>query len=114
MLALALQQDAHTGLDAHTGRDAVGRVAALRHLLERVKATGRVLLVQAASRTAGFMAESRPGSPSRTPSTTSQRRSASRRRSAGPAASARPSPYSPDLEKVPVPQVPDIVRVAAS
>src|SRR4051794_40354626 len=117
VLALALQQDAHTGLDAHTGRDAVGPVVARGHLLERVKATGRVLLVQEAPR----RRRGRPGSwPNRGPDRRVGRprppRSAGQPRGAGQPAQRldAPIPYSPELEKLPVPQVPDIMRAAAS
>jgi len=75
-------------------------------ILERVTASGRVLLVQEAPRTAGFMAE------------VAARIAESSAFSDLVAPIARlcgldtPIPYNPDLEKAAVPQVPDIVREA--
>ena len=75
-------------------------------ILERVRATGRVLLVQEAPRTGGFMAEIAARI---TESDTLYYLEAPIRRLSGLDA---PIPYNPDLEKASVPQVPDIVRAA--
>ena len=75
-------------------------------ILERVRATGRVLLVQEAPRTAGFMAELAARI---SESDTLYYLEAPVRRLSGLDA---PIPYNPDLEKASVPQVPDIVRAA--
>jgi pyruvate/2-oxoglutarate/acetoin dehydrogenase E1 component len=89
------------------GRDAVGRGGrAEATVLEWVKATGRVLLVQEAPHTAGFMAEI---AAQIAESDTIYHLEAPVSRLSGLYA---PIPYSPDLEKVSVPQVPDIVRAA--
>jgi pyruvate/2-oxoglutarate/acetoin dehydrogenase E1 component len=73
-------------------------------ILERVRATGRVLLVQEAPRTGGFMAEIAARVAE---SDALYYLLAPVRRLSGLDA---PIPYSPDLEKASVPQVPDIVR----
>jgi acetoin:2,6-dichlorophenolindophenol oxidoreductase subunit beta len=73
-------------------------------ILERVRATGRALLVQEAPRTAGFMAEI---SARIAESDSLYHLLAPVRRLSGLDA---PIPYSPDLEKASVPQVPDIVQ----
>src|SRR5215216_7961996 len=73
-------------------------------ILERVKATGRVLLVQEAPRTGGFTAEI---SARIAESDTLYHLLAPVRRLSGLDA---PIPYNPDLEKASVPQVPDIVQ----
>ena len=75
-------------------------------ILERVRATGRALLVQEAPRTAGFMAEIAARI---SESDTLYYLQAPIRRLSGLDA---PIPYNPDLEKASVPQVPDIVRAA--
>jgi len=75
-------------------------------ILERVKATGRVLLVQEAPRTAGFMAEIAARIAE---SDALYHLEAPISRLSGLDA---PIPYSADLEKASVPQVPDIVRAA--
>jgi len=73
-------------------------------ILERVRATGRVLLVQEAPRSGGFMAEIAARI---TESDTIFYLLAPIRRLSGLDA---PIPYNPDLEKASVPQVPDIVQ----
>ena len=73
-------------------------------ILERVRATGRVLLVQEAPRSGGFTAEIAARI---TESDTLYYLLAPIRRLSGLDA---PIPYSPDLEKASVPQVPDIVQ----
>jgi len=75
-------------------------------ILERVRATGRALLVQEAPRTAGFTAEI---SARIAESDTLYHLLAPVRRLSGLDA---PIPYNPDLEKASVPQVPDLVREA--
>jgi pyruvate dehydrogenase E1 component beta subunit len=75
-------------------------------ILERVRATGRALLVQEAPRTAGFTAEI---SARIAESDTLYHLLAPVRRLSGLDA---PIPYNPDLEKASVPQVPDIVQAA--
>jgi pyruvate/2-oxoglutarate/acetoin dehydrogenase E1 component len=75
-------------------------------ILERVRATGRVLLVQEAPRTAGFMAEIAARIAE---SDTINYLEAPISRLSGLDA---PIPYSPELEKASVPQTPDIVRAA--
>jgi pyruvate/2-oxoglutarate/acetoin dehydrogenase E1 component len=75
-------------------------------ILERVRATGRVLLVQEAPRSGGFMAEIAARI---SESDTVYYLEAPVRRLSGLDA---PIPYNPDLEKASVPQVPDIVRAA--
>jgi pyruvate dehydrogenase E1 component beta subunit len=75
-------------------------------ILERVRATGRALLVQEAPRTAGFTAEI---SARIAESDTLYHLLAPVRRLSGLDA---PIPYNPDLEKASVPQLPDIVRAA--
>src|SRR4029453_7968754 len=73
-------------------------------ILERVRATGRALLVQEAPRSGGFMAEI---AARLTQSGTNFYLLAPLRRLSGLDA---PIPYSPELEKASVPQVPDIVQ----
>jgi pyruvate dehydrogenase E1 component beta subunit len=73
-------------------------------ILERVRATGRALLVQEAPRSGGFMAEIAARI---TESDTIFYLLAPIRRLSGLDA---PIPYNPDLEKASVPQVPDIVQ----
>jgi pyruvate dehydrogenase E1 component beta subunit len=73
-------------------------------ILERVRATGRALLVQEAPHTGGFMAEIAARI---TESDTLYYLLAPVRRLCGLDA---PIPYNPDLEKASVPQVPDIVK----
>jgi pyruvate dehydrogenase E1 component beta subunit len=75
-------------------------------ILERVRATGRALLVQEAPRTAGFTAEI---SARIAESDTLYHLLAPVRRLSGLDA---PIPYNPDLEKASVPQMPDIVQAA--
>jgi acetoin:2,6-dichlorophenolindophenol oxidoreductase subunit beta len=75
-------------------------------ILERVQATGRVLLVQEAPRTVGFMAEIAARIAE---SDTINYLEAPIRRLSGLDA---PIPYNPDLEKASVPHTPDIVRAA--
>jgi pyruvate dehydrogenase E1 component beta subunit len=75
-------------------------------ILERVRATGRVLLVQEAPRSGGFTAEIAARI---TESDTLYYLLAPIRRLSGLDA---PIPYNPDLEKASVPQVPDIVQAA--
>ena len=73
-------------------------------ILERVRATGRALLVQEAPRSGGFMAEVAARI---SESDTLYYLLAPVRRLSGLDA---PIPYNPDLEKASVPQVPDIVQ----
>jgi acetoin:2,6-dichlorophenolindophenol oxidoreductase subunit beta len=75
-------------------------------ILERVKSTGRVLLVQEAPATAGFMAEVAARIAE---SDAVYYLLAPVRRLCGLDA---PIPYNPDMEQASVPQTPDIVRAA--
>src|SRR4029453_6543513 len=75
-------------------------------ILDRVRATGRALLVQEAPRTGGFMAEIAARI---TESDTIFYLLAPIRRLSGLDA---PIPYNPELEKASVPQVPDTVQAA--
>ena len=75
-------------------------------ILERVKATGRVLLVQEAPKTGGFMSEIATRIAE---SDAIYHLQAPIARLCGLDA---PIPYSPDLEKASVPQVPGIVEAA--